>query len=124
MSRRSKSGRSRRDTSDIANFQLPLPMSFTSLSDYEDRRQFYPAPVTPARDIFGSAAKIKVGRPKNGPTQLSFKRALAALQFSAPKEVVVCVKRKVRKEVLHALGKSGKTGQKKPRRNYFSDVRC
>jgi len=46
--------------------------------------------------------------------------------FQYPWQVMICVRRKRRKEVLHALKKTGGRGapHKKPRRNYWSEVRC
>jgi len=46
--------------------------------------------------------------------------------FSHPWQVIVCVRRKRRREVLHALRKTGRGGskQRKPRRNFWSEVRC
>lgn len=47
------------------------------------------------------------------------------LNFVAPKYVVHCVRRHRRKEVLFALGKTGKGAkQKRRRRNMWSSVRC
>lgn len=46
--------------------------------------------------------------------------------FALPWQVVICVRRKRRREVLHAMGKTGK-GQAKQKpsvRNYYSNVRC
>lgn len=43
-----------------------------------------------------------------------------------PWQVMICVRRQRRKEVLHAMKKTGGRGgrMKKPRRNFWSEVRC
>lgn len=49
--------------------------------------------------------------------------------FENPHQVMICVRRRQRKEVLFALGLGGKGGRAKlkfrpPRRNYYSNVDC
>jgi len=44
--------------------------------------------------------------------------------FAVPDRVAMCVRRKVRKEVLHALNVAGRTGIKKRRTNFWSKVGC
>ena len=46
------------------------------------------------------------------------------LGFSDSRKVLTCVRRTVRKQVLHALGKTGKSGQKKPKWNETSYIHC
>lgn len=47
------------------------------------------------------------------------------LQFADPRRVLVCLRRKIRKEVLFAFGVGGQAGaKKKPRRNVASDISC
>lgn len=41
-----------------------------------------------------------------------------------PSKMIICLKRKIRREIMHAFGMSGKTGFKKPRFTQFSYVRC
>lgn len=47
----------------------------------------------------------------------------AAVAFEQPKRVLVCVKRKERREVLHAKKKTGR-GNRAPTWNRFSHIRC
>lgn len=47
----------------------------------------------------------------------------AHMAFKAPKFVAICVRRKIRREVLLALGRGG-GGKRRPRRNAYSNVRC
>lgn len=47
--------------------------------------------------------------------------------FTLPWQVIICVRRKRRRQVLHALGKTGRgaTRRMKPRKNnHWSEVRC
>lgn len=44
-------------------------------------------------------------------------------RFSLPRKVLVCVRRKIRKEVILATG-SGGGNHRKPKRTEFSQVRC
>lgn len=45
--------------------------------------------------------------------------------FRAPRRVLVCLRRKVRREVLHALSRTGLGAkQRKRRRNQYSEIRC
>lgn len=41
-----------------------------------------------------------------------------------PYKMIICLKRKMRREVMNALGWAGKTGFKKPKYTQFSYVRC
>lgn len=95
-----------------------------ALSDTRDDRSYHPQgrrkpPVT----LNLNRARLKVGRK-------SLTRSLTdalpyGLSFANPGKVVTCVKRRVRKEVLHALKKTGGGRRRKPpRRNFWSEVSC
>lgn len=130
MARRSPSSKShasgQRALSQIsANPRLLLRPISVSLSPsridlriFEDRRTWHP--VRFARPV------VSVG-PRSD-TRLMVKPAKTfspAVTFANPKRVLVCVRRKVRKEVLHAFGKTGGGSSRRPkRRNQFSDVSC
>lgn len=140
MSRRSKRGRGNYPT---ANPRLPLSQTpplatmrarqislFPDLTEIEDRRRWHPLgahapaaglskprhrlkmsePLPPNRDPFGDTLRKRGSSP--------------TIAFSVPTPVAICVRRKQRKEVLHALKKTGKTGQKRPRRSYYSSISC
>ena len=51
-------------------------------------------------------------------------RLLGAMSFQYPEVTAVCVRRKQRREVIHALGKAGRGRRRPPRRNQYSTVRC
>lgn len=91
------------------------------LTSYEDRRTFSPLPKA-----------IRVPRSFDRYTQLAISkpssRHLAypshGISFKDPDRVLVCVRRHQRREVLHALHKTGRGGQSKPRWTAWSGVRC
>lgn len=82
-----------------------------------DRRRFYIGAVPPV---------ARIGTRPN--TELkplpAFSSDLARLAFSVPHEVLTCIRRKQRKQVLFAKRKAGKSGQKKPKWNDESYIRC
>lgn len=45
-------------------------------------------------------------------------------QFKRPNQVVICLKRKIRRQVMNALGFAGGTGFRVPHRTYWSKVVC
>ena len=122
MARRSKPTTPRRDLLMIAKPLQGLPsgglktQSWPVLSQIEDRRSYHPLRSNrPAATLQAPAARhIMVSRP-GFPGRLLFR---------APAQVVVCVRRKIRKQVIHALRKAGRVGQRRPRFNRFSSVRC
>lgn len=124
-----------RDTFDIANLSLPRTLSpSTLLSDIEDNRQYHPegADRSP-RLLSGNNYSISVG---DRSTRSSLKKSLygpfiasqtkAKIIFSEPDRTLVCLRRKQRKEILHAKRKTGRGGRPKrsPRRNWKSDIAC
>lgn len=138
MSKRSRN-RSRRVASanakrSLPRTQFPSRSNQIDLEDYlrsiEDRRTYHPeGEFRPARDT--SARRHRLTLPTPAPTQLmaapapfGFGGPPPGVAFQTPQKVLVCVRRKIRKEVLHALGHSGKSGQKRPRRSAYSDIHC
>jgi hypothetical protein len=53
-----------------------------------------------------------------------FRKPWASRSFSVPDQVVICLKRKVRRNVMHAFGFAGGYGFRIPRRTYWSSVIC
>lgn len=106
-----------------------------SMREVEDRREFhFDAPGRPALKVSGRPSHMKLadrkkrhvtssGKPValhgSGPLQTKAVRA-----FEAPKKVVVCVRRAVRRAVIMASTGGGKITRRKPRRNSTSGIRC
>lgn len=130
----------RRDAQDIANRRLPRqeykfnyePTStrfrkLRSLSDVEDQRRFHPDNAARSlRGIRGQSVQIKtvpIQRSRSvGPSGKI--RKTYTLGFGQAPEVTTCVRRQTRKEVINALRKNGKRGQRAPRHTWRSKVRC
>lgn len=89
----------------------------------DDRRSFDFAPASrPARLFTGATASV-TATPR---TKTKTKNSMPAFQqaFVAPQATLVCVRRHQRKEILHAFNKTGKRGQRKPRRSKWSNTKC
>lgn len=135
MSKRSRSKNThngRRDDLSIANFTLPSrPVTLTPLT-FIDRRRYHPEQDFAAPLTFAGrpASYTVVDRPSKSQKQIDRfgaklrSQTKAAVAFAEPTRLALCVRRNQRKEVLHATGKAGKRGQKKPRRNFFSRITC
>lgn len=129
MAKKNRSGRvvstspTQRYVLDVPRY-MPRLLSPLSYAPVEDRRVFHPAgPVN--RPVFSSprsAARVVARQRPSSPYFPSQTKAI--LTFDVPNRVSICVKRKVRKQVLHAVNKAGKRGQRKPRRNFWSSISC
>lgn len=129
---RSRSTGSSADTNDNASPDLeglldPLPGlpvdpltrldEFMSPSIPSDRRVFhFGEPERYTLDV-AEVNRGQVGSPS--PASLP-----TGVRFVVPRTVAVCVRRKERREVLHALGKVRKRGGGTRRQNYFSKIKC
>lgn len=121
--RESSNSKGRRDAFDIANQGLSgLSSSLGPVAALavEDRRTYHPDVYRPVRStrvprhrLIVPARAQKAARPAR----------LFSVGFRNPSELLVCVRRKVRREVLLAKGRGG-GGHRRPRRNAYSDVRC
>lgn len=91
-------------------------MSTLRLLPLGDGRFFNPAPVIHRPFVAAPRAAARLVAKKSG---------LTGIQFADPTRVLVCVRRKVRKEVMFALGVGGSGGAKKrPRRTSASSISC
>lgn len=102
-----------------------------NLEIFEDRRTFHPEGLSrPARLFSQPRHRLTLvdKKPFLNPDRFAklrqFSGTKALVAFEQPSKVLICVRRQIRKEVLHALNKSGKSGQRSPRRNYFSEISC
>lgn len=94
------------------------PAIWSDLMEVEDRRRYQPG--RPAG--FRAAAST---RSAVAPTKTHANLTQSVVQtFKAPAHVAICVRRKIRKAVLHALKKTGRGSSPPRRRNYYSGVRC
>lgn len=50
----------------------------------------------------------------------------SAVKFANPRGILICVRRSIRKEIMHALGKAGagQKRQKRPVRSEYSSIHC
>lgn len=89
----------------------------------EDRRLFVPAPIPHKSKRYVPDYLLKSGDNRSRPTRYGGASRLTFVSaFNDPK-VRLCLRRKVRREVLFAKGRSG-SGFRRPRWNYLSRVRC
>lgn len=136
--KQSRTVRARSPEPPIANLWLPrrpvpLPRSGRELLLVEDRRLFQPS-TGPLFRTLRSTARLAVSRSraKQSATRGSdakrhspfFSGVPVRIGFRNPERVLVCVRRQRRKEVLHAFRKTGKVGQKRPRRSASSSISC
>lgn len=103
---------------------LPRPIVsplINKLREIEDRREYHPEKkYRPVRQLSGHPVKSHVIKPAKFKSQLPF-----GLNFAVPKDTVVCIRRKRRKEVLFAKGKAGGSQKRRhPRRNLNSKIGC
>lgn len=148
MSKKSSKSRSARVSSYNANRRLhqtkkyktmtrqldlfDVSPSKTRLRQYEDRRTYHPlGDVAPPKTLQGKLARIIANKTNhtvfeatNLKSKLPNIPSPIAVAFSQPENVLVCVRRKIRKEVLHALKLNGRNGSARSRRNSNSDIRC
>lgn len=136
MSRRNNKGR--RENSTFANRRLPdpwtpsvSPVPYGRLTAFEDRRLWHPQGAwRPAASFVTPRHRLTlVDRSRRTPwggvrlsSYPSGSNALVA--FQKPSQVLICVRRQMRKEVLHALRKTGKLGQGAPRWSEYSSISC
>lgn len=102
---------------------MPRPLSLRlsplpSLISYEDRRTWHPD--GPLRSVFAFRRQAKRLVDRANPMW----HVRSAIHFADPTRVVVCIRRRIRREVIHALRKNGKRGQGKPKRNFYSSIGC
>lgn len=120
----------------------PSSGRLVSLREYEDRRLFHPEGVhAPARSFsstrhrltsYGQTHKppLRINSPRspiapNIGWQSAFSQVPAAVGFTQPSRVLICVRRAQRREVLHAKRIAGGSGaQRHPRWTVYSSIRC
>lgn len=123
---------------------LLSPSSFspsTFLSEIEDRRFYHPDPDAVELDVRGRPVRFDVHSVVRPPSVRVHRRSFVArdyytnsfrgfqvpvgIKYRSMFPVVTCIRRKMRRSVLFALGRTGKGGRSKFRhRNSRSDVVC
>lgn len=139
--------RAQRDHFTIARTPLLVPMPSPPSSKVspkkravlasEDRRTFHPEKLNrPVLNVHGRpAAQVLADRPRSlkkpSARQQAFRwgkdvasQTKAVLTFAQPSKVAVCVRRGVRREVLHALKRTGKGAGSSRRRSWTSKIGC
>lgn len=135
MSRKSRK-RERRDSAEVSHRPLTVrllsrpsalivPTVAHDLRLDEDRRSFHPLGMfRPPRVVGGHPVQPLVVRE---PAKRKRSQAFLAHQlgFPNPKRVLLCVRRKTRREVLFAKNLSRKgAGARRRHRNFYSEVKC
>lgn len=136
MARSSRAKRGR-DSFHIANRRLPLSYSNLTINPtlrfYEDRRTFHPeGRFRPARSFNKTRHRLVMSDYRK--TRKNIKRnnfiksygPPISVGFREPERVLICVRRKRRREVMFALNKTGKGKgrQKRPRYSEYSKISC
>lgn len=130
MARRGR--RSERDTVDIANPLLERRNALTSvdellrayeafdtsLMELEDGRQWHPLREDRPAQSVRRADRMFTD------SVVAFDDRRPSRRFAHPPGVAVCIRRKTRREVLHALRKTGGGGSRKRKYNWKSFVKC
>lgn len=109
----------------------PFRVTPTNLQIFEDRRVFHPLntfanPITIGPRDSARVVVRDLNKARKQPGYKTPRQTKGILTFAAPDKVVLCVRRQRRKEVLHAIRKTGSGAgrQKKPKRNYWSKISC
>lgn len=137
----------RRDASAIANRRLPVVVDFDALrqldiynflkppplTQIEDRRLWHPeGEFRPAR-MFNSprhrlveyGVRVRSAR-SSGSSVRSTRRLRPIVAFADPSNVLVCARREMRRQVMHAFRRTGRGGgpKKRPTFSWYSRISC
>lgn len=120
-----------RDLSTIANRPrlldtIQYPFKAFSLTPVEDRRTYHPdGPFRPARTFRGTPASVSGSRKLDHRAKSrSFRNLSSVINFQVPSSVLICVRRKSRREVLFARKKTRRGSRSGRSRNWFSSISC
>lgn len=133
----------------IANRRLLLSKPVTTFPDslrlYEDRRAWHPEGAhAPARGFRNTLHRLKIAEPTRSRTESVrrriyrpftqstkglWKNLRTAIAFVNPDKTIICVRRKIRREIAHALGFAGRGGggsgkNRPPKYNEYSKIHC
>lgn len=129
MARRSRSRGRQRDPSPIATRQRAAPTSVYTVTVPRRFTYYVPRVTTPLqtdlRRYYPDGRAKPANRVSGRPARITRSpSARGSFMFDMPAGVLVCVRRKRRKQVLFALQRTGKGARAPRRRNQFTDVRC
>lgn len=107
----------------------------SNLNEVEDGRLYEPTaralsplPGGPKATGYGTLPRLLSGAParlKSAPTPATYHSPPPAIAFADPRSTIACIRRQRRREVLHALRKTGKGAKARKRhRNQNSEIRC
>lgn len=118
----------------IARVRTLPRLKTIDLRVFEDRRAFHPDIVRPAFALPRSASRLVVHPNVNKPRPVPYSLGPTLrgsiphrIGFEVPRQVVLCVRRQRRREIMHALGVAGRGGVgrgRKRRTNEYSEVGC
>lgn len=97
---------------------------------FEDRRLWNPeGDIAPARSFSTTRHRLRAVlspsiQVRDRYEDRSYRPVPWLIGFRNPSRVLVCVRRKQRREVLFALGQGGKNGQSSHRLSEYSDIHC
>ncbi len=97
-----------------------------NLRSMEDRRTFHPDRNRPFRSFFRVMHRLGSFSPKTRRSRIYRRQIRERIGFVDPRFVLVCVRRKIRREVLMALGegRGGRGSQKKAHWSEASRLKC
>lgn len=112
----------------------PTPIQQTDRRKYNPTRSVSPpgnrlasrivSNVNQARSTYLRTRLLTNSPLKYGRRKFGISTVKERLSFNLPKRLEMCLRRKVRSEVMHAKKKTGKGGQKRPVRNFWSRISC
>lgn len=131
MARKSKRGRASNNLQRHPQVRTPykirhpLPRRLaTTINPIQDNRAWHPERAfRPALSVLRRGAVRTRPLVLRKPTPHQLPRLTEPLRFPDPKRVLVCIRRKTRRRVIHASGAAGRKVAK-PRRNHLSEVTC
>lgn len=108
------------------------PVLSSPMTEYEDRRAYHPEQdFRPATLVTGGTAKLRTKDRRSKktddwftPIQSLQNQTKAIIAFAESPATILCVRRATRRQVIHAKRLNGRSGQRRPRRNFFSNISC
>lgn len=104
------------------------PVVVRPLQLVEDRRRYHPlgfrAPAATFSRLDQRRLVERLVSPPRAVSASSWTMPAARIGFAVPRKVAVCVRRKMRRQVLFAVGGTGKGSRARRKYNQFSTVVC